>query len=113
VIVVAMGGVILFLARMAESGSKAFGNHTLVYLGEISYSIYMVCVPWQIVFVNAATRLLKLNSDELPLPLWIVFSIGVIPLAAGSYHLIEKPARARMKVWADSWKVRRPTVAGA
>lgn len=88
---------------MAPTWIGAFGNHKLVYLGEISYSVYMVCVPWQIVFVNAATRLLKLNSDQLPLPLWIVFSIGVAPLAACSYHLIEKPMRARMKGWSDPW----------
>jgi peptidoglycan/LPS O-acetylase OafA/YrhL len=112
VTVAALGGVIFFLARLAESGSKAFGNPSLVYLGEISYSVYMICVPWKIVFVNAATRIFELRSDQLPLPLWIAFSIAVIPLAAASYHLIEKPARARMKTWADSWEVRRPSVAG-
>jgi len=112
-IVVGLGAVIFFLARLAQTGSKAFGNPAFVYLGEISYSIYMICVPWKIVFVNGAARLFELKSEQLPPALWFAFLIGVIPLAALSYHLIEKPARARMKLWAEAWDVRRPSVAGA
>lgn len=113
VIVIVLGALILFLARLAQGGSKAFGNPMLTYLGEISYSVYMICVPWMIVFVNAATKLLKLNNEQLPPALWFGLLLAVIPLAALSYHLIEKPARTHMKRWADSWNVRRPSVAGA
>ncbi|WP_374573446.1 acyltransferase family protein [Phenylobacterium sp.] len=112
-IVLALGALIFFLARLAQSGSGVFANPAFVYLGEISYSIYMICVPWKIVFVNGATRILKLNGEILPPALWFIMLIGVIPLAALSYHLIEHPARMRMKLWADSWRVRRPCVAGA
>jgi peptidoglycan/LPS O-acetylase OafA/YrhL len=112
-IVVALGALIFFLAGLAQTGSQGFGNPVFVYLGEISYSIYMICVPWKIVFVNGAVRVFELNSEQLPLPLWIAFLFGVIPLAALSYHLIESPARAHMKRWADSWEVRRQAVAGA
>ncbi|MFN3521581.1 MAG: acyltransferase family protein [Phenylobacterium sp.] len=111
-IVIGLGAVIFFLAGLAQTGSKAFGNPVFVYLGEISYSIYMICVPWKIVFVNAAVRVFELNGEQLPLPLWIAFIAAVVPLAALSYHLIEKPARARMKLWADAWDSRRPSVAG-
>jgi peptidoglycan/LPS O-acetylase OafA/YrhL len=84
-----------------------------VYLGEISYSTYMICAPWQIIFVNAAGKLLNLPDGKLPLGLWIVFLLGVVPLSAISYHLIEKPARTRMKLTADSWRARRTVAAGA
>jgi peptidoglycan/LPS O-acetylase OafA/YrhL len=30
-----------------------------------------------------------------------------------SYHIIEKPARERMKAWAKSWRQRRPATAKA
>ena len=113
VIVTALGAVIFFLARMAQTGSETFGNAQLVYLGEISYSVYMVCVPWKIVFVNAASKVFELNDERLPLWLWLVFLGGVVPLAAASYHLIEKPARTRMKLWAEAWEARRPSTAGA
>lgn len=105
--VLCLGGVILALAGAAEQGSPLLSSRPLSYLGEISYSIYMVCVPWELVFVNGASRLLGLPDKTLPLPLWIVLVLGVIPLAAASYHLIEKPARKAMKSWADRREQRR------
>jgi peptidoglycan/LPS O-acetylase OafA/YrhL len=63
--------------------------------------------------VNAATRILQLNNNQLPLGLWLVFLVGVIPLAALSYHLIEKPAREGMKLMAQAHATRRPSAARA
>jgi peptidoglycan/LPS O-acetylase OafA/YrhL len=105
--VLCLGGLILSLAGTAEQGGKLLTQRPLTYLGEISYSIYMVCVPWEIVFVNGAARALGLPDEKLPLWLWIVFVLGVIPLAAASYHLIEKPAREAMKSWAAAHRQRR------
>jgi peptidoglycan/LPS O-acetylase OafA/YrhL len=111
--VAGFGGLILCLAGMAEHGSKLASGRTFVYLGEISYSVYMVCVPWKLLFVNAAAKLVSNGDEKLPLYLWIIFVVSVIPLAAASYHLIEKPARARMKLMADSWARRRSVAACA
>ncbi|HEX2559893.1 acyltransferase [Phenylobacterium sp.] len=113
VIVLGLGGLIYFLAGAAQAGSQLFGHPVLVYLGEISYSVYMICVPWKIVFVNSATRVLELSGEQLPWPVWIVFALTIIPLAALSYHLIEKPARAAMKSWGDALDARRPSAARA
>lgn len=113
VAIAGFGGLILCLAGMARHGSTFASSPALTYLGEISYSTYMICVPWKIVFVNAAAKLLNLSDEKLPWPLWIVFIAAVIPLSAASYHLIEKPARARMKLWADSWRARREAAATA
>jgi len=112
-IVTGLGLVILYLARVAQSGSQAFGNPAFVYLGEISYSVYMICVPWKIVFVNCATRVLQISGEQLPWPVWFVFLMSVIPLAALSYHLIEKPARLQLKLWSEGWGARRPSAARA
>lgn len=112
-IVCGLAIVILAFARLAQAGSNLLGHVPFVYLGEISYSIYMICVPWKIVFVNSAAKLLNIENERLPLGVWLVFLIGVIPLAAASYHLVEKPARARMKLWAEAWPTRRPSAARA
>ena len=112
-IVTGLGAVIFFMARTAQTGGEVLGQRPLVYLGEVSYSVYMVCVPWKIVFVNTAAKVLQINDERLPLWLWLVFLGSVVPLAAASYHLIEKPARARMKLMADSWESRRPSAAQA
>jgi peptidoglycan/LPS O-acetylase OafA/YrhL len=111
VIVLSLGIVILTLGRLAQTGSNLLGRPALVYLGEISYSVYMVSIPWQLVFVNAAAKLLELNDKRLPLWLWLVYLLSVIPLSAASYHLIEHPARERMKLMAKAWRARRPKAA--
>ena len=107
----ACGGPIVDRAGAAQAGSKLFDHPILVYGGEISYSVYMICIPWQIVFVNSAARVLQISGEQLPLSVWIVGVLTIIPLSALSYHLIEKPARAQMKSWADAWQARRLSAA--
>lgn len=112
-IVIAAGGLILALARLAQTGSGILGAAPLVYLGEISYSVYMICIPWKIVFANAALRLFQVNGDHLPLGLWLAMLAGVVPLAAISYHLVERPARAGLKLAAEQAVRSRPSAANA
>ena len=113
VIVAALGGLILMLACLAAAGS-AFGSQSIfVYLGEISYSTYMICIPWKIVAVNLAAKLLHIEGQQLPLLVWLVIVAALIPLSAASYHLIEKPARERLKSLGKTWGQRRPVAAGA
>lgn len=99
VLVALGGGLIFFLAALSSSGSKALSHPVLVYLGEISYSIYMVHTVWDLIFTNGVSSALHLTDKHLPLWLWLVLIAGVVPLAAASYHLIERPARERVRAW--------------
>jgi peptidoglycan/LPS O-acetylase OafA/YrhL len=96
------GGMIFSLAALTKAGENSGGGRIFIYLGEISYSIYMICIPWKLLFVNAVAPVFHLDKAHLPLYLWILLYISVIPLAALSYHLIEWPARR--------WMRRRPLV---
>jgi len=96
------GGLILFLASLSSTGSKALSHPVFVYLGEISYSIYMVHTLWDLVFSNGAAAFFHLGDKHLPLGLWLVLIAGVVPLAAASYHLIERPARERLREWGQA-----------
>ena len=98
-LVAVAGGMILFLASLSSTGSKALSHPVLVYLGEISYSIYMVHALWDLVFANGAAAALHLDAKRLPLGLWLILLAGVVPLAAASYHLVERPARERLREW--------------
>jgi peptidoglycan/LPS O-acetylase OafA/YrhL len=113
VIVMLLGGLIFMLASLAKTGFDFAGQQVFVYLGEISYSTYMICIPWKILGINAAAKLLNIEGDKLPLLVWIVIVAALIPLSAISYHIIENPCRERMKTWASSWKQRRLALAGA
>jgi peptidoglycan/LPS O-acetylase OafA/YrhL len=95
----AFGGLIISLAQVSKSGGRLGSHPFFVYLGEISYAIYMVCIPWEVLFVNLAVKTLPLHSKQLPLPLWLFFIVALVPIAAAAHHLIEKPARDRIKLW--------------
>jgi len=99
--VTVFGGVILACAGLSSTGSKLMSNRVGVYLGEISYSVYMVCFPWKLLFVNAAQKLMGLGDAPLPLWLWLVMFAGVVPVAALTHALVERPARAALRGWAD------------
>ena len=99
-IVTVFGGVILALAGLTSTGSKVLSGRIEVYLGEISYSVYMVCFPWLLVYGKALEKV-GVSADAMPLILWLALFAGVVPLAALSHHLIEKPARSFLRRWAD------------
>jgi peptidoglycan/LPS O-acetylase OafA/YrhL len=113
IIVMTLGALIVMLAGLAAAGSRFATQAPLVYLGEISYSTYMICIPWKILAVNAMLKLLNIEGDQLPFYAWIAVVLALVPLSAASYHIVEKPARERMKAWAKGWRERRPATAGA
>lgn len=112
-IVMLLGGLIFMLASLASAGSTFAGQKFFVYLGEISYSTYMICIPWKIVAINVATKILNTDSDKLPLLVWVLIVAALVPLSAISYHVIENPCREQMKAWASTWRKRRLAAAGA
>ncbi|WP_165191163.1 acyltransferase family protein [Caulobacter soli] len=112
-IIITLGALIVMLAALAATGSRFASQAPLVYLGEISYSTYMICIPWKILAVNAAEKLLKIDGDQLPAYAWLLIVAALVPLSALSYHIIEKPMRERMKTWAKGWRERRPATAKA
>ena len=95
---VALFGALLFsLASLTSAGSKVLTAPLWVYLGEVSFSIYMVCIPWQLVFEKGAHRLFGISDGPLPAALWAIQAVGVIPAAMVLHHLVERPAREAMR----------------
>jgi peptidoglycan/LPS O-acetylase OafA/YrhL len=97
ILVALFGGLLFGLASLASAGSRVLTAPLWVYLGEVSFSVYMVCIPWQLVFDKAAHRLLGLSDGALPMTLWLVQFFGVIPAAMFIHHLVERPARETMR----------------
>ena len=95
----AFGGLIISLAQVSKAAGR-LGSHPLfVYLGEISCSIHVVCIGWGVLIVNLAANILRLAVEQLPLPLWLIFTTTLVPAAAVVHHLIERPARDGIKLW--------------
>jgi peptidoglycan/LPS O-acetylase OafA/YrhL len=91
------GALILSLGSLASTGSRLLTAPLWVYLGEVSFAVYMVCIPWQLVFEHGAKRLLGLPGETLPPLLWAVLFVGVVPAAMVVHHLVERPAREAMR----------------
>jgi len=97
----AFGGLILALAGLTSTGSKVLSGPVGVYLGEVSFAVYMVCIPWHLLYGNAVQKILQLPDGPLPFAVWIGLVAGVLPVAALAHHLVERPARSAMRAWSD------------
>lgn len=100
IIVLFAGGLILALGSVQNARGGLMASAAGVYLGEISYSIYMVNAPVLLVGVNLAARATG-AEDRLHVIVWLGV-VALIPVvAAGTYHLIERPARKALRGMAD------------
>jgi len=107
VTVLTAGGLILSLASLTNDRAGWLASRPGVYLGEISYSIYMVCVPYQLLAVNLAARVTGADDKLLHPLVWLVVVAGLPVAAAITYHLIERPARKVLKSLADYRSTRK------
>jgi peptidoglycan/LPS O-acetylase OafA/YrhL len=97
VIVAIAGALILALASLPNARAGWLSSGPAVYLGEISYSVYMVVVPWQLLAVNLAAKLTHAPDKHLQLFVWLAIVAALPLVAAVSYHLVEFPARRALK----------------
>ncbi|MGN6424425.1 MAG: acyltransferase family protein [Asticcacaulis sp.] len=97
VIVLACAGLILGLGAAAHHGSSLLSHSALVYLGEVSFAVYMVCIPWQLVYVEGLQKFAHIDASHMPVFLWLGLFVGVIPVAMLAHHGVEKPMRDLMR----------------
>jgi peptidoglycan/LPS O-acetylase OafA/YrhL len=95
--VIAFGAMIWGLAGLSSTGSRRLTAPVFVYLGEVSFCVYMICIPWQLLVENGAHKLLRLQGDDLPPAAWLAMLVGVVPAAMALHHLVELPARIAMR----------------
>lgn len=95
--VLASGLLILALASIPAGKAGVLESRPAVYLGEISYAIYMICAPWQMLAVNLAARASGSETKALPLIWWLAVMVGLILSAALTYQLFERPARTALR----------------
>jgi peptidoglycan/LPS O-acetylase OafA/YrhL len=93
VTVAALGILILALAQDEPPIRVLFGNRVSVYLGEISFSIYML--HWLIIHNAGHWGLLAVPVHwRLPVLLTMIVAAAVL-----SFHLVEQLSRRRLRNW--------------
>ncbi|MBX9461142.1 MAG: acyltransferase [Brevundimonas sp.] len=96
-VVLFAGGLILGLGGLDNARAGVFASKAGVYLGEISYSIYMVCAPVLLLGVNVAARLTGADDKKLHILVWLAVLAAIPAAAALTYHLVERPARKALR----------------
>lgn len=98
VTVAAGGGLILTLACLAAAGGRTLTSPAWVWLGEVSFALYMVKAPWELAYGNLVKRGLHLpDGAAWPLWAWVPLVAGTLVCAALAHHLVERPARLWMR----------------
>ncbi len=94
VTVAATGGLILALAEMARHGSPVLASRPAVYLGEASFALYMVAIPWRAGLAGVAARFVPVTEGVAWPPLLSVILVaGVLVAAVATHQFVERPAR--------------------
>jgi peptidoglycan/LPS O-acetylase OafA/YrhL len=100
VIVAVCGLLILALAGLPNDRAGWMASKPAVYLGEISYAVYMVLVPWQLLAVNLAAKVTNAPDKLLHAVVWLPILLVLPVVAAIAYHLVEYPCRKAIRTWA-------------
>jgi peptidoglycan/LPS O-acetylase OafA/YrhL len=86
--------LVFFLAEVSRGGSeKPFRFDLTEYLGRVSYSIYLLHVPFFMAAYNIMEDVLGWIDGPLSTSMMIVLLIVFLPVCMLSYHCVENPAR--------------------
>jgi peptidoglycan/LPS O-acetylase OafA/YrhL len=88
--------LVITLANPRDFLSRVLSRPKAVYLGEISYSLYMVHWPVRITIRYGLDAAGFLNLIQPPILVFLYISASLM-VAVASYHYIEIPGRARLR----------------
>ena len=96
---------LLFLSSHALIEGKNIISKTFIYLGEISYSFYLMQLP---ILMAIDKKLIPLSDDMIIN--WIMLFIVNIAMASISYHLVERNKKIRKSILGDQYDKKRQSI---
>lgn len=94
----AFGLLIFSLAEASKTNPRGvLGSVALVYLGEVSYSVYMAHLPVDIAYFHALDRIAPNLSGAAAWAAWVGVFVATLIASVALYHLVERPARNWMR----------------
>ncbi|PHS21917.1 MAG: hypothetical protein COA85_12245 [Robiginitomaculum sp.] len=86
--------LVFFLAETSRGSPEKSPRFNLAeYLGKVSYSIYLLHVPFFMAAYNVMEDVLGWIEGPLPTSIMLLLLIVFLPVCMLSYHFIENPAR--------------------
>lgn len=86
------GALVFGLAETAREGHPALSGPVLRYLARISYAVYLVYLPVDIVYFHAVAHVFGQPAGALAWTLWTGVFPVILATGAMAYHLIQAPA---------------------
>jgi peptidoglycan/LPS O-acetylase OafA/YrhL len=94
----AFGLLIFSLAEASKTNPRGWlGAAGWVYLGEVSYSVYMTHLPVDIAYFHALDRIAPGLTGLAAWAAWLGVFAATLATAVTTYHLVERPARNWMR----------------
>lgn len=94
----ALALLIFGLAETAKSDPQSLvGAPVLVYLGEVSYAVYMTHLPVDIAYFHGLELIVPGLSGAAAWTAWAGVFVACLAASIIAYHLVERPARTWMR----------------
>ncbi len=94
----AFGLLIFSLAEASKTSARGIMSAAwLVYLGEVSYSVYMTHLPVDIAYFHMLDRVAPGITGVAAWAAWIGVFVATLLAAMATYHLVERTARNWMR----------------
>lgn len=88
-----LGAPLIFLLAELDRCASEQDSGVLTYLGDISYAVYMLHVPFFMVGFNVLQDVFGAVQDTMSTGLFLVLLVLMVGLSALTYEGLEKPAR--------------------
>jgi peptidoglycan/LPS O-acetylase OafA/YrhL len=102
-VVALLGAPLIFLLAELDRHAGETRAGALTYLGDVSYSIYMLHVPFFMVAFNALQDVAGVIDQSMSTSLFAALLILLLAASAMTFEWIEKPARIYLRKLGDQW----------
>ncbi|WP_420430708.1 acyltransferase family protein [Hyphobacterium sp.] len=103
-IIALLGAPLIYtLAELDRHARRAPERDPVRYLGEISYSIYMLHVPFFMIAFNLLQDVFGLIGDTISTLVLLALLTAMLAASSATYEWLEKPSRRVIRRWGDTW----------
>ncbi|GJL96545.1 MAG: acyltransferase [Hyphobacterium sp.] len=103
-IIALLGGPLIYtLAELDRHARRAPERDPVRYLGEISYAIYMLHVPFFMIVFNLLQDVFGLIGESISTLALLAMLAAMLAASSATYEWLEKPSRHVIRRWGDTW----------
>jgi peptidoglycan/LPS O-acetylase OafA/YrhL len=103
-IIALLGAPLIYtLAELDRHARRAPKRDPVRYLGEISYAIYMLHVPFFMIAFNLFQDVFGLIDETVSTVFLLAMLAAMLAASSATYEWLEKPSRHVIRRWGDAW----------